>query len=312
MSTTKSEKLERLFNTRSWASDIKIEKKTNTGIFPSGIDDFGEAVANVIADADGVGSKGSGWDGVIETNSENIPTKSIETKTCCKAQRKTCIPCTEKSESGPVNTVFSKDKCIYCGNETEFDYPEDSRWPLSAEKYMKYRSILQWYVFNLLEVEKSNESMWTGTWTAWKINTNDQYFEKCMERQMYEMSADTLNFMPLSEDFYNCERYRVFEASLEFDLESEETSASVEFLDFENGIKELHPVDSTMQKSQLEELSEMHPNLSRISKNSHKKDEMIDLICEQGVTEFDVQKYPYENKKRISKKANKNGRRGSN
>ena len=144
-------------------------------------------INNTICTASG----GSGWD----------TRNGIEVKSTCHVQ----------SFMNEENEKISFFNDTYVGKRK---IPRDGRCGINVESHFKNYNGLRKYNINLLEPTSDDPSCREFRIRSWDIKKDNEYFNEYARRQLTLSKSKSMNFQPLSADFYFSEPILILEGLL--------------------------------------------------------------------------------------------------
>ena len=202
---------------RSWANkEFENIKKEHTmgpyGIYRNqpyafcSVGDEGEELClYMFPGSIGSASKGGCAHDNSSYNSEGTLVETREVKFCSLDGTKECKKCKCKVPTfQPI--------CFFCKDSTSgYTYINDSRCGISASAHIKYKKSLKEYI---IFVSKYNREQTYIKLFAFKIMSNNEYFNTYITHQDTQSNSNTCNLLPFSFDFHMSGPIKLFEINL--------------------------------------------------------------------------------------------------
>ena len=155
----------------------------------------------------GSGSKGGCAHDLRKVDDEFNTIEAKEVKMVSLDGSKECTHCEKKAPR-------FQERCVNCKNDS-FKYYADSRAGISAKAHINYKDILNEYI---IIVCKYNDDKQCINIKAWKILSDNEYFNDYIYNQHKNGKKDTCNCLPGSMDFHLSGPIKLFEFNLYKDM----------------------------------------------------------------------------------------------
>tara|TARA_A100001015_G_C14837340_1_gene651024 strand:+ start:46 stop:933 length:888 start_codon:yes stop_codon:yes gene_type:complete len=136
-----------------------------------------------------------------EDRSETIDAKEV--KMISLDGSKKCKNCNRKAPRFQL-------KCLKC-EDSNFEMKSDSRAGISASAHCEYIEIISEYIIMACKYNDDKNCIWI---IAWKIKSNNEYFNDYITNQCNNGKGDTVNCLPGSMDFHLSGPIKLFEYEL--------------------------------------------------------------------------------------------------
>jgi hypothetical protein len=123
---------------------------------------------------------------------------------------KECIHCHRKAPRFQLT-------CLKCGN-SNFKMNMDSRAGISASAHCKYKDVISGYIIISCKYNDDKNCIWIK---AWKIKSDNEYFNDYIINQCKNGKGNTVNCLPGSVDFNLSGPIKLFEYELYHDYNNE-------------------------------------------------------------------------------------------